>query len=577
MVDTDAGGGVKRWRIAGTWLLGVVLAPWFALLIVLGTSIVLLFAGLIVPNVTVQTIIEGWGWTAMVLTLVVVGWAASRRKLGHLLHRSALRGYAWSTLFVVSLIVLFYVVERWRGHHAWKKLEGELQGELLELSRLEPLPVPEEQNFAALPLVEQWWRESSPKVDGIRLHRLVDRVSGKAAGAWELQQPVDLVVCLQHYLRLTPTPEPREGIVAGQFLAAWKEFDLEMEQISAGSERPYGRFDLPYDRGMFDDTLPNKTALFRALGLAFRLRAVSALADGASGRALADVERLCRVSELVGQEPLLERQRLTLLLAAVQPVWEGITRSQWSEAQLATLQAVLARPDLLREHREAVRKEFLLLIDLCEKIISVRSRVPPTDLTEEFPARMLISGLRLLYPTGWALQNQVGLHQLGREIRERTVASEDHRVFVDATRQIERNWVHRPPSLDPFFATFIMPRGRATAEDATQRYAYVQCALDLAATACALERYRLARRRLPESLDLLVPDWLDRIPTDVIDGRPLRYRRLDPARYILYSVGWNQTDDGGKVGQRPGPLEAWEDSLLIKDEGDWVWKAESKD
>jgi hypothetical protein len=122
-----------------------------------------------------------------------------------------------------------------------------------------------------------------------------------------------------------------------------------------------------------------------------------------------------------------------------------------------------------------------------------------------------------------------------------------------------------------------MPRGGATAADVTQRYAYAQAALDLVVTACAVERYRIARRQLPEALDELVPDWIDRGPVDVIDGRPLRYRRLDRNRYVLYSVGWNQTDDGGRVAERDRRIWSWDRLPGMRDEGDWVWRTESMD
>ena len=439
------------------------------------------------------------------------------------------------------------------------------------LRGMEPFGVADAENFAALPLIDEWWEESSSGSSEAALRRLVKPVPHPGGGDWEIQQPVDLGVCLEHYLPSARTAGDTGSLSAEQFLEAWEVFAAELEQLSVAAERPYARFELPYDRGLFDQTLPRKLDLFRAMSTAFRLRAVAALADGASGRSLADIERLGRISDLVGQEPMLEHQRLTLLLASIQPIWEGISRQRWSEAQLAALQAQLSRPELLREHRQAVRMELLLLIDLSEKLFPVRSRVPPVDLTEEWPSQMLIAGGRFIYPTGWLLQNQVGWYRLSREIAEYAVAADQRRAYVEVTRQIERDWVYRPPSLDPFFATFLMPRGGATAVEVTRRYAYAQSALDLAATGCAIERYRLARRQVPERLEQLVPDWIARVPVDLIDGRPLRYRRLDGNRYVLYSVGWNQIDDGGAVVERPAGSRSRDGFAQDQRKGDWVW------
>jgi hypothetical protein len=69
--------------------------------------------------------------------------------------------------------------------------------------------------------------------------------------------------------------------------------------------------------------------------------------------------------------------------------------------------------------------------------------------------------------------------------------------------------------------------------------------LDLARTALAVERYRLATGRLPGQLEDLVPQCLDRVPTDLFDGRPIRYERLSRG-YVVYSVGEDGYDDGGR-------------------------------
>ena len=63
-------------------------------------------------------------------------------------------------------------------------------------------------------------------------------------------------------------------------------------------------------------------------------------------------------------------------------------------------------------------------------------------------------------------------------------------------------------------------------------------------TALAVERYRLAQGQSPERLDDLCPRFLDSVPLDPIDGRPLRYRKLEKG-FVVYSVGANGADDGG--------------------------------
>ena len=61
----------------------------------------------------------------------------------------------------------------------------------------------------------------------------------------------------------------------------------------------------------------------------------------------------------------------------------------------------------------------------------------------------------------------------------------------------------------------------------------------------AVKRYKLAHGTLPERLDLLVPDYLDTVPTDPFDGKPLRYKPTDMGA-VVYGVGKDGVDNGGK-------------------------------
>ena len=67
----------------------------------------------------------------------------------------------------------------------------------------------------------------------------------------------------------------------------------------------------------------------------------------------------------------------------------------------------------------------------------------------------------------------------------------------------------------------------------------------LARAALAVERFRLARGRLPEHLAELAPQFLFATPVDPFDGAPLRYRRLAKG-YLIYSVDRDGHDDGGR-------------------------------
>jgi hypothetical protein len=118
------------------------------------------------------------------------------------------------------------------------------------------------------------------------------------------------------------------------------------------------------------------------------------------------------------------------------------------------------------------------------------------------------------------------------------------------------------------FAKLLMP----ALEKAVRKSARMQSYVDAARVACALERYRLAKGQLPDKLDALVPQFIAAVPTDVIDGQPLRYDKAADGSYLLYSIGWNQVDDGGQL--------AWsgqkKDNSVDINQGDWVWQMPAK-
>lgn len=92
-------------------------------------------------------------------------------------------------------------------------------------------------------------------------------------------------------------------------------------------------------------------------------------------------------------------------------------------------------------------------------------------------------------------------------------------------------------------------------------------------TALAMYRYRLRNKRWPETKDDLVPKFLDRIPVDILTGKPLHFKIIDD-RPLVYSVGMDHDDDGG--------IDAVENKKSIKRseikpgpkndnfEGDWI-------
>lgn len=157
-----------------------------------------------------------------------------------------------------------------------------------------------------------------------------------------------------------------------------------------------------------------------------------------------------------------------------------------------------------------------------------------------------------LIPRGWIYQNMVfcgSLHQILND----SVASADGLVEprrVDAVGPTIARELARP---SPFkiLASIAIPN----VSRALQTMSLNQTKVNQANLACALERYRLARGEYPSTLEELVPQFIDKIPHDVIGGQPPHYRRTEDGKFLLYSIGWTEKDHGGQAGK----------------DGDWVW------
>ena len=76
--------------------------------------------------------------------------------------------------------------------------------------------------------------------------------------------------------------------------------------------------------------------------------------------------------------------------------------------------------------------------------------------------------------------------------------------------------------------------------------ANIRSTLRVTITAIAIERWRIAHNgAIPDSLDALVPSFLPAVLSDPYTGQPLKFKKL-PKGYVVYSVGPDGQDDGGK-------------------------------
>ena len=74
---------------------------------------------------------------------------------------------------------------------------------------------------------------------------------------------------------------------------------------------------------------------------------------------------------------------------------------------------------------------------------------------------------------------------------------------------------------------------------------HVQMYREIGLVVMALAGHKAANGTYPQTLDSLTPKYLRKIPPDLFVDKPLKYQRRGEG-YVLYSVGPNMKDDGGK-------------------------------
>jgi hypothetical protein len=146
---------------------------------------------------------------------------------------------------------------------------------------------------------------------------------------------------------------------------------------------------------------------------------------------------------------------------------------------------------------------------------------------------------------------------------DRQVGRSDVTAFERTSDSIEdRTHYDHPSVLNHQVMVYVLA---PALNKAALRTAHMEVSTSLATIACALERYRLAEGRLPENLAALMPEIQLEVLKDFFTGKPLKYLPAPDGQYTLYSVGWNQTDDGGVADE-----SAYKG---ISEKGDWVWRS----
>ena len=479
-----------------------------------------------------------------------------------------LQRFLFALVLLAGIILFFYQFENWRGKRAWKKFvqEMEAQGERLDWQAFVPRKVPDEDNFAATPLLDAIAYKG--RVDPTVWSKFqTNPLSGYTfdCSLWKKGKTLDLRACseflngasVQKGMLDSSTEE------AKAVLAPLSILDPEFSELRQAARRPLAQ--LRGDRSP-SGPVPDFVKM-RDLGYLLALRTSAELALGKTDDAFADALVIQRLAKAFESEPYLVGTMIGCALAGnmgLQTFWEGLAGGKWSEAQLGTFQQTFHSTDLPSDLDRALRGgERAGFDELVQSSTHVRDLFNPGSNRAGFGAfvEQVYYGA---WPKGWVYRNQV-VHN--RVLQETALSGYDvprQRVFPSQCRENNASLIRAISSRSPF--THLAAVGLPNFTRATEVVARTQTAVNQAAVACALELYRRAHHEYPPELPALMPQFADALPHDLIIGKSLQYRRVGE-KYLLYSVGWDEVDNGG----RPEPVSTASPSTGRMPHGDWVW------
>lgn len=577
------------------WLtfIGLLAVPAFLIAATLGREAVNLFTA--------------WGTLAALFCLLigatafVLAWIPPVRRL----FASLLQHKLLCLITVITLVALFYAVENWRGRTAWNQFKNEAQTRSIyfDADKIVPSEISIEANmFEASPWTDLHWQRS--EANGVVFQNTNTSsenwfdISGPNHSAASKRSDlftgkrISLVDWQTFYRGSNNLFATQDGGSTNFFpvaaipqspardvLLALGRYDERLNQLRTAAQRPQARFWINYEDG-FNALLPH-LAKVKGTVQYLQLRAIALLADGQTDAALQDLKLAFRITRAIGDEATLISQLVAIasMHNNLATVWEGLADHRWNEAQLVVLEQELAQMDFLTSFHRGMDGERYCSILTMDYVRRYRNRADLYQLfeTESSDGDALSMQLERaagkiifrLAPSGWFEQNKLSLGIMHTEfihpqvdLKQRTI---NPAVIRRGASVIKIRAQHQSPY--DLFSGMLLP----ALDKAAKKFAIAQSYLDLARVAIALERHRIAAGNYPEDLTALTPKFLDKIPHDVITGQPLKYQRSDNGSFLLYSVGWNETDEGGKIVMRTGK-DGKEGTSVDQDRGDWVWR-----
>lgn len=500
-----------------------------------------------------------------------------------------IRVYLFLAVCLATLTGLFYGVENWRGAKARQAYIDRTRNRPGPRTWQEviPPPVPDSENFAMTPFLAplfDYINASGPDKHQVRDTNAFSRAQGFAKGfpnisnihRWQTSRPVDLGEWLEDYRKAIEKNRGRPddqasasstnaAQIGAAVLEALKPVEGILDELNVASKRPKSRFNVRYDEENPWGILIPHLAVLRNVAQLNQIRALAELSLNQPDKALEDLKFSLRLADSIRDEPFVISQlvRIAIVHHSLQIVWEGCAGRHWSVAQLESIQDSLSRLSFLVSVDRSLAAERIASFITIDQLRNGPNRAELWKALGSGDAPLIS-----LFPSGWLDLESVNANQWFDEMLAALDAA-GNRINPELSDRAQQHFDRSTSSgSSGIFRHELMSRALLPGiADLLRKVSHAQDSVELARVACALERFRQVDGHYPASLNELVPRYLAGLPTDVLTGEPFRYRRSTDDHIVLYSVGWNEKDDGGVI--PPTKKGSLRNELR---EGDWVWE-----
>jgi hypothetical protein len=450
------------------------------------------------------------------------------------------RTLMWALFVIVALATawgIFCVEERWRGERRWKTYRDAAvqRGAKLNMKEVIPPDVPDAENFAAIPMIQEVFaaQEQGRPIPAWFTAAKWDEVRGSSS-VKNRKQPLlgsyrDALV--EQGVIPAPANDPAEAV-----LSALKLIEPELAQLREASQRPKTKFPVLWERGIAAQ-IPHLGPMQRTTQV-YRLGVAANLAKGNNAAAMQYLRDGFRVYYALRTECALVSGlvRISCLRVIEEAVIEDGALQKWSVEELREIESLLATVNLANDYEFAIESERALVNTVYGEMIGKSD-----GELSKFGNMAGISNARTslsLYPRGWFRLSQVKTNEYFDQ-RIRSGLQIKSNPPEDALLRPGVGFFQRLP-----YVLFVLTV--PALNDVQKKYAHASAFHDQVRIACALERFRRKNTSYPENLDALSPEIVATVPADPVNGLPMRYRRTGDDAFILWSVGPNLIDDGGK-------------------------------